>query len=79
MEKSGFTESAAGLASMALLQKKFIERSTVENFDSSYGERTEQGFKATETGRNWLLENQNQLNLRIAISKDKDEDDDIPF
>ncbi len=77
MEKSGFTKVAATLALKSLLQKNLV-------FSDKYQEwNTEPyiGFSFTETGWNWVLENQSQFLLKKPTSKPDFSDfkDDIPF
>lgn len=79
MRRAGYTDVACTLSVRGLEKKGYISKSSSYDGNSEYW-----GFFATETGLDWLVDNQHQLKLKDSPKDSNDysdfeTDDDLPF
>jgi hypothetical protein len=75
MEASGFTKIAAAIAIKELLQKGFVSKTAIENYDDLLT-----AYQLTEQGWNWVLDNKDKFALeQIPRGQEIPPEGDIPF
>lgn len=77
MNRNGYTDSAYSLGIRKLILKGMIEQVP----DVDYNGNEYYGYRLTDLGEEWLMNNEDKLVLRqeIAIATNDDEDDGLPF
>jgi len=81
LEKAGYTKIAANIALRMLVQKRFIEEGTYEEYNNN---DTYTGYSLTGLGWSWVTDNQDKFNLQKPEKKavrvaGNFADDEIPF
>jgi hypothetical protein len=63
LERAGYNSLAAGLALTGLTRKQYV----VSDFSRDDNGEPYSVYRLTETGEDWLLENQDQLDLQVEV------------